>query len=148
MPEAELSDLAGKPHALGSLYGSKLTVVCFLTIGTTHRSQLVASAVLQDLIKEVAEPFGEKGVRVIAIDVGDTVEHVKQHVSDAGVAFPVLCDPKGKFFAKIAKDRKMPRTFLLDARGKILWFDVEYSRSAREDLVQGIVSHWGSHDRT
>ena len=107
-------------------------------MGTTHRSRLVATAVMQDLMKEVVEPFGEKGVRVIAIAVGDTANNVKQHVSDAGATFPLLHNPQGKYFAKIAKDKRMPRTFLLDAQGRILWLDVEYSRSAREDLVQGI----------
>jgi len=32
----------------------------------------------------------------------------------------------------------MPRTFLLDANGKVLWFDVEYSRAARRDLIVSI----------
>ena len=37
-----------------------------------------------------------------------------------------------------AKDDADIVLYLLDAQGKILWFDVEYSRSTREDLVQGI----------
>ena len=40
--------------------------------------------------------------------------------------------------AKIAKDKRMPRTFLLDATGRVLWFDVEYSRPSRRDLIQSI----------
>jgi hypothetical protein len=46
-------------------------------------------------------------------------------------------DPKNEYFAKVARE-KVLRTYLLDADGKILWFDVEYSRSTHRDLLQGI----------
>ena len=139
MPEAELPDLAGNLHGLGSLYGPKLTVLCFWTVGTTHKARLMATEALQDLMSDVAEPFGKKGVAVIGIDVGDPADEVKQHVAEAGATFPNLLDAKGELFAKIAKDRKMmPRTYLLDAGGRILWYDVEHSRAMRRDLVQAI----------
>ena len=138
IPETELADLDGKMSGLGSLYDSKLTVLCFWTIGTSPRSQLVAGAVLQDLMKDVVGPFGEQGVRVVAINVGDPVEDVKKYVADAEATFPNLLDPQGEYYAKIATERKMPRTFLLDVQGKVLWFDLEYSNTARRNLVQGI----------
>ena len=135
MPEAELAGPAGKMQALNSLYDQKLTVVVFWTLGTTPRSRLVAESVLQDLMKDVAERFGAKGVRVVGINVGDPAAAVAQEIGQAGVTFPNLTDPKGEFFAKIAKDKQMPRIFLLDAAGKVLWFDVEYSRPSRRDLA-------------
>ncbi|MBN1396081.1 MAG: TlpA family protein disulfide reductase [Pirellulales bacterium] len=138
MPEAELTDLDGNARKLSGLYGPKLTVVCFWTIGSSARSQLVAEAVLKDLMKGVVGPFGERGVRVVAIDVDDGLDEVKKYVSAAEATFPLLLDPRGEFYAKIAKERKMPRTLLLDAQGKVLWFDVEYSNTARRDLTQGI----------
>jgi peroxiredoxin len=138
MPDAELRDPAGNLHTLSSLCGPDLAVVCFWTIGNTSRSRLIATQTLKDLMKNVAEPFGEKGVRVIGINVGDTVQDAQQHIAQAGATFPNLLDPKGDYFAELARDRQMPRTYLLDGSGKILWFDVEYSRSSRQDLVQGI----------
>jgi peroxiredoxin len=140
MPEAELSDTAGKMHALDSLYGEKLTVVCLWTIGTPHRSRSVniAAQPLHDLMKEVVEPFGQKGVRVIGVNVGDTPAAVDKELSQAGVKFPTLLDPKGEYLAKLAKDKRMPRTFLLDAGGRILWFDIEYRRQSREELALAI----------
>jgi hypothetical protein len=138
MPRAELPDIAGKPHTLESLHGERLTVVCLWTIGTGHRSQLLAAAAMQDLAEDVAGPFARQGVRVVGIDVGDTPEVVQQEVKAAGAAFPVLLDSKGEYFAKIAKDKRMPRVFLLDAEGRVLWFDIEYSRNSRDDLVRSI----------
>jgi len=139
MPEGELPDLAGNLHGLGSLYGPKLTVLCFWRVGTTHKARMMATEALQDLMSDVAEPFGKKGVAVIGIDVGDPADEVKQHVAEAGATFPNLLDPKGDLFVKIATDRKMmPRTYVLDAGGRILWYDVEHSRAMGRDLVQAI----------
>ena len=138
MPEAELPDPTGKTHSLESLYIPKLTIVCFWTIGAAHRSQLVAAAVLQDLMKEVVEPFGKKGVQVVGINVGDPAAAVQKEVGQTGATFPNLLDSKGEFFAKIAKDKKTPRIYLLDAGGRILWFDIENRRQSREDLTQSI----------
>ena len=138
IPDAELSDAAGKMQTFHSLYGQNLTVVSFWTIGATRRSQLVAAAALRDLTKDVAVPFAEKGVQIIAVNVGDSAAAVRQELDQTGAAFPCLLDPRGQFYAKIAKDGKMPRTFLLDASGKILWFDVEYSRPSRRDLLLSI----------
>jgi peroxiredoxin len=138
MPKAELSDTAGKMRALESLCGRKLTVVCFWTTGATHHSRLAAVAALQDLRKDVVEPFGNKGVAVVGVNVGDAAAALEQEVRQAGASFPNLLDPKGQFFAKIATDKRMPRVFLLDSAGRVLWFDVEYSRSSRHDLTQSI----------
>jgi peroxiredoxin len=138
MPEVELPDPAGNLHTLSSMYGQKLTVVCVWTIGDSPRSRLMATRTLKDLVKSIAEPFGEKGVRLIGIDVGDPPAAVQQRMAEAEATFPTLLDPKGEFCGKLATDRKMPRAYLLDSSGRILWFDVELPRDSLHDLVQGI----------
>ncbi len=137
LPEAELMGLDGNTHALDSLYGQNLTVVCFWNVGS-RRSQLISDAALTDLMRDVAEPFAEKGVRVIAVNVDDPVDVVGKGIEGAQVRFPCLLDPRGEYFSKLASDRRMPRTFLLDAGGRILWFDVEYSRPTRRELLHCI----------
>jgi peroxiredoxin len=142
LPAANLPDLNGKMHTLESLYGPKLTVVCFWTMGT-HRDQLVADEALSDLAQEVAASFGPKGVAVVAIDVGDPADAVAKELSQTGATFPCLRDPNGGYFGKIAKGDQMPRTFLLDAGGRILWFDIEYSRPSRRELLRCIQVAFG-----
>jgi hypothetical protein len=51
---------------------------------------------------------------------------------------PCLLDTKSGLFAKIAGDGKTPRVYLLDAKGKILWFDVGFFPPAREELLRTI----------
>lgn len=137
MPEAELPDLGGRMQSLSGLFGQTLTVVCFWSRGSSEYSEMRAVDVLEFLSKDVAEPFADHGVRVIGINEGDPAEVVGQIVGRAQAAFPVLLDPQGTLFSQVAKER-MPRTYLLDADGKILWFDVEYSVSSRRDLITGI----------
>jgi hypothetical protein len=32
----------------------------------------------------------------------------------------------------------LPRTYLLDAEGRILWFDLEYSRATARELINAL----------
>ena len=137
MPEAELVDLDGKKQAIGELRGEKLTVVLFWTSGDSEFSAMRAEAALEDLQKDVHEPYAEKGVRVVAVNEGDTAESVKKLVEEAALTFSNLMDSDGALFAKVATE-KLPRPYLLDAEGKILWFDLEFSRTTRDNLMQAI----------
>jgi hypothetical protein len=139
MPTPKLPDI--KTDSLASLYGKKLTVVCFWT-AVDRRSALETANILRSLTGEIAKPFAGKGVQVIGIELARNFvdkaawESVREAVSK--LPFPCLSDGKGQYLGYLCKDDKVPRVYLLDAKGKILWFDVEYSRSTREDLVQGI----------
>jgi peroxiredoxin len=136
MPDAELPDLGGKPQPLAAMRGRKLTVVCFWKSGETERGKLEANEILGDL-QDLYAAESEKGVQVIGINEGDPPELVHKCVADAKAAFPNLLDPDGAFFKKVATE-KLPRVYLLDPRGRILWFDLEYSLTTRRSLKQGI----------
>lgn len=137
MPEAELPDLAGKVQSLHGAFGEKLTVVFFWTSGSTEFSPLAARQALEDLEKDVYEAYRGKGVQVIGVNEGDTAEVAKRLISEAKTTFPNLLDPDGTLFAKVATEKRT-RVYLLDAEGKILWFDLEFSRKTRDDLTLGI----------
>ena len=132
MPDAELPDPDGKPQSITSLKGKKLTVLFFWTADNPY-----SVGEVEDLNDDVARAYADQGVKVVGINHGDTPEKVRQKVKELAVRFPVLMDPKNEYFAKVARE-KVLRTYLLDADGKILWFDVEYSRTTRRDLLQAI----------
>ena len=132
MPDGELVDLEGKKHQLGALRGEKLTVVLFWA-----GENLYATKALEDLQPNVAEPYGRKGVRVIGVNVGEKPEAARKAAQDASVKYTNLVDADGSYFAKVAKE-KLPRIYLLDGAGKILWFDTEYSDSTQRQLIAGI----------
>lgn len=132
LPDGELADTTGKTQAISKLFGSKLTVLMTWNVESEY-----ARESLEDLDADVAKPYADKGVKVIGVNLRNPVEKVRETVQAAGAAFPILLDAQGDYFAKLAKDKPL-RTYLVDAQGKILWFDVEYSRSTRRELLQAV----------
>ena len=137
MPDGELSDLEGNVLSISTLYGLKLTVIFFWTVGDGMFAREAAAENLQDLREHIAEPYLAKGVQVIGINENNPPDVVAELAAQTQSAFPMLRDPEGAFFAKVATET-MPRVYLLDADGKILWLDTELSRTSREGLTQAI----------
>ncbi len=132
MPDTELTSVDGKRLAIRSLLGKKLTVVLFW-----QSENMYATQALEYLELDVVKQFGDKGVQVVGIGVKDPPDAARKAVEDAGAKYVHLLDPQGEYFAKVATE-KIPRVYLLDAAGKILWFDIEYSTSTRRDLERAI----------
>jgi len=132
LPEIQLKTLAGKPQPLAPLLGKRLTVVLFW-----HSANSYAVEELADLGPDVGKPFADAGVKLIAIDERDRADVVAALVKRLGITFPVLLDADGKGLSGVAT-RRLPRTYLLDGQGKILWFDIEYSASTRRQLRDAI----------
>jgi hypothetical protein len=137
MPALRLPDLEGQQRDAAQMYGERLTVVCFW-----NDNRALARAELADLGPDVVEPFQDRGVAVVGVAVGMPPATVVERVTGDEIAFPVLVDADGEQFAQIG-EQKLPRTYLLDESGKILWFDIEYSRSTRRELIGAINSLLG-----
>jgi hypothetical protein len=90
---------------------------------------------LADIGPDVIEPFGKSGVSVVGVVVAEPAEKAVETLSAAKTEFPNLHDADGQAFAKVGSE-KLPRTYVLDPQGKILWFDIEYSLGTRRDLNQ------------
>lgn len=134
LPPVRLADLDGTEHDVSSLFGDELTIVFFWT------GQLSSARTgLADLDPDVLTPYKDHGVRVVGIAVEEKPQEAKQYIDDADATFVNLVDPDGSAFAQVGTGM-LPRIFLVDSRGKILWFDMEYSRSTRRDLRQAIRS--------
>jgi peroxiredoxin len=132
LPEIELKDLAGKPQSLAGLLGKRLTVVLFWNSTNPYAVEELA-----DLWPDFGKPFADAGVKLIAIDERDPAGVVAPLVKRLEIKFPVLLDSEGKALAGVAT-RRLPRTYLVDGEGKILWFDLEYSASTRRQLRDAI----------
>ena len=132
LPDVPLDDLAGGTRPLAELRkGKKLTIVCF------WQDSVRAEEMLVDLQKDFFEAYAAKGVQVIGVNVGDREDAVRQRIADTATTFPTLLDPNGSLFAEVAT-ADLPRVFLLDAAGKIVWFDIEFSADTRRILDKSI----------
>jgi peroxiredoxin len=132
MPEISLPDVNGKPQQLSKLLGSKLTVVTFW-----NTSGPFAVEEIGDLGPLVAKRFGHHGVEIVGIVERSSAAAAKGKLKQVGAEFVNLMDTDGKALKQVAT-AELPRTYLLDTNGKVLWFDLEYSRSTRRDLVRAI----------
>ena len=84
------------------------------------------------------EKFGPQGVNVVGVAVEPMSDAVTKTISQSRAArFTNLLDADGKAFAQLGKD-KLPRVYLVDPQGKILWFDIEYSLTTRRELNQAL----------
>ena len=131
MPNLALQRPTGESVSLKELRGDDLTVVVFWT-----NRLAFAREQFQRLASDVALPLRHLGVKVVAVNVGDPVEQIEL---DAETREEVVCvlDPDGSAIAQVAT-AKLPRTYLIDAEGRILWFDIEYSRTTRRQLKNAI----------
>jgi peroxiredoxin len=132
MPAIQLEQLGGGRASLSDLAGKTATVVVFW-----KSDRRMAQQQLADLGPDVLEPFGKGGLAVVGIAVGESAEAAQAALQKAGADFPNLLDADGSAFAQVGSDR-LPRTYLLDPQGKILWFDIEYSLATRRELQQAL----------
>lgn len=132
IPAISLNQLGGRPAELSRLLGKTATVVAFWK--TDRRA---SRTLLSDLRPDVIEPFGEKGVAVVGIAVDEPASAAGPALERAQANFVNLLDPGGKAFALVGKER-LPRVYLLDPQGKVLWFDIEYSLATRRELNQAL----------
>lgn len=130
LPDFRLRTVDGAEQSLSQLAGKNLTVVCFLD-GTNP----YALEEFGDLEPQIAKPYASRGLNVVAIQEGKV--NIARAVKTAQVSFPVLVDRNGQAFRQIAT-AKLPRTYLIDASRQVIWFDLEYSRTTRRDLMQAI----------
>ncbi len=139
-PDAQLSDREGQEHSLKELLGEKLTVIVFWS-----NANRLGREQIQRLDAEIVVPFEKSGLNVVAINISDSAEQINK-LFPAGhkVGFTILLDPDAALFSKVATQRH-PRTYLLDAKGNVLWYDIEYSRSTVRELVNAIHVNLGNY---
>jgi len=128
LPNADI----GEATELAKLYGPKATVVAFWKADRRMSHQMLA-----DLGPDVIEPLGKNGVSVVGVAVNDSANSAKAAMAKNGAKFPNLIDADGAAFAQIGTER-LPRVYLLDPQGKILYFDIEYSNATRRELQQAL----------
>jgi peroxiredoxin len=129
MPAISLPTVDGGGESkLADKLGKKATVVVFWK-GTNRMTM----EELADLGPDVLDRYGQNGVSVVGIAVDEKPADAKETLNKIGAKFTNLVDEDGKAFALVGKDA-LPRTFVLDPAGKIVWFDISYTLATRREL--------------
>jgi peroxiredoxin len=132
LPEIDLPKVTGGNAKLSSLYGKSATVVVFW-----KGDRQMAIDELADLGPDVVEKFGPRGVEVVGVAVSEPAAQAT--IDKAAAKFTQLLDADGKAFDQVGAE-KFPWTFVLDADGKIVYFDLEYSLATRRELQQALLA--------
>jgi len=141
LPETELPDLEDQRRPLSDLYGKRATVVFFWTGGDTPEGAREAISTLQKLKGDYSHPSLKKAVRIITVNEGDDPRAVRVQLSNAWMKaddqFVVLSDAEETLLATVAAG-ELPRAYLLDEDGRIVWLSQGFSTETRRDLRQAV----------
>ena len=129
-PALKLPLLGGQATELKTLHGKQATVILFW-----HPDRWMARTALIDMQRDIASQFDAKQVAVVGIAVRQAAGSVQAALNQAQATFPQLIDSDGKAFATVGT-AALPRLYVLDPAGKIVWFDIEYSEGTRRELWQ------------
>jgi peroxiredoxin len=136
LPAISLPKLSGGQGDLASLQGKKATVVLFW-----QNDPWMSQTALKDLSHDVAP---SDDVSIVGIVVKEANADFDAALKESGAKFPQLVDNDGKAFNQVGM-LKIPRVYVLDGAGKIVWFDIEYSQSTRRELRQTLEALTAAH---
>jgi peroxiredoxin len=126
LPAINLSQVGGGGAELAKLQGKQATVVLFW-----GDDPWMSRTALGDL----AMIGASDDVAIVGIAVKLPNNEVQSVTEKADVRFPILLDADGKAFNQVGMT-KLPRVYVLNQAGEIVWFDIEYSQSTQRELKQ------------
>jgi peroxiredoxin len=111
-PDFALTDLEGESFRLGEQRGRVVLLDFWATWCGPCRLSLPH---LQELHKR----FGERGLLVVGIDIGEDAETVREFVEERGLTFRMLLD-EGDEVSPLFRVTGLPHTVLIDREGQVV----------------------------
>jgi len=133
-PTMKLPNLSGAMTDLVSLRGRQATVVLFW-----HPDRWMARTALIDMQRDLVKKFDSEQVAVVGIAVHQQADSLRNLLGEVHAEFPQLVDTEGEALSKVGT-LALPRIYVLDSEGTIVWFDIEYSEATRRELQQALAS--------
>jgi len=127
-PALRLPRLGGAKTDLNTLRGRQATVVLFWSA-----DRWMARTALTDMQRDIANQFEAGQIAVVGVAVRQPAGAVQAALNQAQAIFPQLLDSDGQSFSRLGSVA-LPRIYVLDPAGKIVWFDIEYSEGTRREL--------------
>lgn len=110
-PAFKLQDLDGQSVALGNLRDKPLLLNFWATWCPPCRSEM-------PYIQQVYDEWSDKGLVVLAINIGESSSKVKEFMQSYSLSFPILLDTTQKV-TQIYNIGGIPTTFFIDEEGII-----------------------------
>ncbi|MBU0492502.1 MAG: TlpA family protein disulfide reductase [Chloroflexi bacterium] len=112
-PDFALQDLAGKTVHLSDYRGQAVVLNTWATWCGPCRAEM------PDLEK-LSVTYADRGLVVLAVNVGESQEQVAAFIQEQGYTLPVLLDTTAEAVAYPYRVRGIPTTFFIDREGRIV----------------------------
>jgi len=132
LPDVVVTTIGGEERRLKDLLGQRLTALMFWNEDNPY-----AAEQFRRMQREILAPYAEYGVRVVAVHVGPLPENFRRVLGNPPPSVSILVDPEQALFRQLATAR-LPRTWLLDSDGRVVWLDLEYSRATARNVDNAI----------
>jgi peroxiredoxin len=120
MPSVTLTDTAGKPFSLEAQRGKVVLINFWATWCGPCKFEIPR------IEKEIWQRYkSSSDFAMIAVAREQTTEEIVPFQKSAGFTFPIASDPKRSTY-KLFADSGIPRSYVVDANGKILFQTVGY----------------------
>jgi len=129
-PAIKLPNISGALTDLVSLRGRKATVILFW-----HPDRWMARTALVDMQRDIFKRFDPEKISVVGIAVHQQASDLPSVLGKLNAEFPQLVDTTGEALSQVGT-LTLPRIYVLDSEGTIVWFDIEYSEATRRELQQ------------
>jgi len=131
VPDFTAYTLDGKKIRLSQLRGKVVLINFFTTwCGPCLRE-------MTELEKDIWQPYKDKGLVILAIGREETRDKLLPFRDVKKLTFPLLPDPGRQIYAKYAT-QYIPRNFLLDREGRLIYSNIGYTREGFSALREHI----------
>ncbi|MDX1963594.1 MAG: redoxin family protein [Pirellulales bacterium] len=130
-PQVALPDGEGQPHTVADYQGKPTVVIMW------RGNNPFAIEALKDAEPLILRQYGKVGLKVVAINSFEKAADQESLLGEWKPGFAMLWDTEQKLLTAVG-GAEFPRIYLLDSTGRVLWLDIEYSRSTRRQLQEAL----------
>lgn len=129
-PDFTVEMLDGSKVTLSALQGKPILLIFWATWCPPCRLEL------SKLQEHIIDRYGDK-INVLPISRGEERAKVEEYISKMGYTFAVGLDGDQSIYRKYATNY-IPRCFVIDAKGKVLYSGVGYDEAIAKEVEQNI----------
>lgn len=111
-PGFELVSTDGKAYKLSDFRGQVVLLNFWATWCPYCKDEM---PIMQDMHEE----YGDKGLLILAVDIGETKAEVESFMRELGLTFPALLDRDSQVYRLYNKSNGIPQTYIIDRNGII-----------------------------
>ncbi|MDQ2180709.1 TlpA disulfide reductase family protein [Marinifilum sp. D714] len=131
VPEFTVTTLDGKEVSIKDLKGKVILINFFATwCGPCMKE-------LPEVQKQLWPKFKDENFAMVSIGREHTKDELTKWNQKKGFTFPIAPDPKREVYSKFAS-QYIPRNFIVDKTGKIIWQGVGFDQKELEQMIKTI----------